>query len=68
MINFKNYEILKTISEQLRLLSWAIGGVYGILNQYFGIFPTLVFIIYNWAIIQFYSIYILNVAQKYKKE
>ena len=67
-IKFRNYEILKTISEQLRLLAWAVGGIYGILSHKFGTIPTVIYTVYHWVVFQYYSIYVLNMAQKYKKE
>lgn len=67
-INFRNYEILKMISEQLRLLSWAIGGLFGIISNQYGIYIASIYIIVNWATLQLYSMFILNIALKYKKE
>lgn len=68
MINFKNYEILKTISEQLRLLSWAVGGLYGYLGSKFGYGLAILLMVSTWLAIQIASIYVLYEAQKHKEE
>lgn len=66
MINFKNYEILKTISDQLRLLAWAVGGLYGYLGSKFGATTAIVLMIFTWFSIQSIAIYVLYQAQKFK--
>jgi hypothetical protein len=67
-INFRNYEILKTISDQLRLLAWAVGAIFGYMAGNLGLVTAVLYTITHWPVLQFYAIYTLNVAQKYKKE
>jgi hypothetical protein len=67
-INFKNYEILKIISDRLNILSWALGGLYGYISIKINpIFGSLV-ITMVWLILQWCSLVFANIAQKYKKE
>jgi hypothetical protein len=67
-IDFKNYEILKIISERLNLLSWVLSGLYGYfgikVNTLYGMFLIAV----TWIILQINSLIFASIAQKYKKE
>ena len=67
-INFKNYEILKIISDRLNILSWALGGVFGYLGIRINTIYGVVMIFVIWLILQWCSLVFVNIAQKYKKE
>ena len=67
-INFKNYEILKMISERLNILSWALSGLYGYLGVKIGVGFGITLIAIVWLVLQINSIYVADLAQKYKKE
>jgi len=67
-INFKNSELLKSISDQFKLLSWAIAGIY----YYLGIGTNKIFtgisICVGWAFIQIVAHWFLLKSQQYRKE
>ncbi|MBY0379188.1 MAG: hypothetical protein K2P99_02165 [Burkholderiales bacterium] len=67
-IDFKNYEILKIISERLNLLSWALSGLYGYFGVKIGTGFGITVIAIFWLILQVNSLYFAGLAQKYKKE
>ena len=67
-INFKNYEILKIISDRLNLLSWAVSGVYGYIGIKVNTIFGMVLVSVIWLILQWQSLAFANLAQKYKKE
>ena len=67
-INFKQYEILKSISDRLNILSWALSGLYGYISIKINpIFGSLVITIV-WLFLQWCSIFCIATALKYKKE
>ena len=67
LINFKDYEVKKVISEQLRTLGWAIAGIY----TYFGItqnkFVASLVVVLLWAFFQICSLMVITSAQNNKK-
>ncbi len=67
-INFKNHELLKLISDQIRLLSWALAAIY----YYFGITTSKIYAVVSitigWITLQIFALLILDRAQKFKKE
>ncbi|MCC2624513.1 MAG: hypothetical protein K0R14_386 [Burkholderiales bacterium] len=64
IINFRDYEVIKIISEQLRSASWALAGVF----TYFGwtnyrqVYGVVVFTL--WFILQTFSLILISSGQK----
>jgi len=67
-IDFKNYEILKTISERLNILSWALSGLYGYIGIKFDNIFAILLIATTWGVLQVNSLIFISIAQKYKKD
>lgn len=61
--------VKKSIAEQMKLLSWVLGGINGFFMHTFGDTGGIFFIILWWVIFQFFAHYILfNIPENYNKE
>ena len=61
-----DYDILKSISDQIKLLSWAIGGVFGYFSSKVGLGYTVFIVSYLWLTLQSIAIIIMVLAKEYK--
>lgn len=58
-INNLPNEVKKSIADQLKLLSWAVGGVNGYFRHLLGDFFGIILVITGWAFLQFLSHYLI---------
>jgi hypothetical protein len=60
--------VKKSLSDQMKLLSWVLGGVNGYFVHTFGNFGGVFFIILWWVIFQLFGHYILYSIKQDNKE
>lgn len=63
-----DYDILKSVADQIKLLSWAIGGVFGYFSGKIGIWYTIFIISYLWLTLQAVAVIIMVLAKNYKNK
>jgi len=65
-IDFKNYEIQKSISEQLRTLAWTLSGIYAYLGVTQDKAVLICMVLFSWFCIMCFSFMVLTAAEKTK--
>lgn len=58
-INNLPNNIKKSIADQIKLLSWAVGGINGYFRHSIGDIYGVIFIIISWGFLQFFAHYLL---------
>ena len=67
-INSLPSEVKKSITEQLKLLSWAFGSVNGFFRHLLGDFFGIIVVIVGWTFLQFLSHYLIYQIKEDEKE
>lgn len=65
-IDFKNYEIQKVISEQLRTLAWTIAAIYTYLGITHNKVAIAIIVLIMWVLFMWFSLVMLTHAEKLK--
>ncbi len=66
LINLRDYEVQKVISDQLRTLAWAIAGIYTYLGVSENKVKAGIIVFLLWLFCMICSLIILTMAQKQK--
>ncbi|MFN8770467.1 MAG: hypothetical protein ACK5Z5_05620 [Neisseriaceae bacterium] len=52
-------DVMKSVADQIKLLSWAVGGINGYFRHTLGEILGVIFIIVTWGFLQFFAHYLL---------
>lgn len=70
MINFINKlprDVKKSITDQLKLLAWALGGINSYFKDELGLSLGIALAIVNWCLLQFFAHYIMYMVNREEK-
>lgn len=67
LINKLPRGVKKSITDQLKLLSWAVGGINSYFKDELGLSLGITLAIVSWALLQFFAHYIMYMVDREEK-